>query len=815
MLIRICTIAVLTLAFNTCIKAQVVINEIGTRNDTVLTDEFGKTPDWFELYNSGSVPVDLDNYYLTDDPNDTIKWVCPSLILAPGSYLVVFASGNDFVGTDWHTNFKLSSSGDFLRLSDENGFVIDSVSIPKLRADHSYGRSPNGTGVFRYFDQPTPFGSNITTAYLGYAKPPVFSSSGGFYNQNVNLQLTNPNASGKIYYSVNGDFPTDTSDEYSSPLQVTTSKPVTAVCYVPQFMPSDIEAKNYIFLSEPSLPVLCISTPPRLLWSDSAGIYIKGPNASPTYPFYGANFWQDWEIPVQVEYYIENGTLGFSQKLGMRIHGGSVSRTRTQKSFRFLAKSKYGDRDIDYPLFPRKKSDSFRRFVLRNSGGDFGASHMRDGLVHKNAIEGKLDVDVSDYRPVIVYLNGQYWGILNLREKIDEHYLESNYDIKYDSLDLLEEDTSVLEGSFDDFDTLHAFVLSEDLTINSNYEWVKSQLDISSFVDYFITELFHNNLDWPHNNLKVWRDRENYPLWRYILFDLDGAFSYHGWIPAEYDMLDSLLNDYGIGKKHAELFKGLLVSPDFKEYFITRYADLLNTVYSSESLIQSLEEQKTHLSKEMPNHLLRWGLPMADYYFEIDERIPDWMTARPDLVRNHIQKEFDLVKQVELKINVYPPDAGKIVVNTIEPEVFPWNGIYFDGVPVSLTAVANHGYTFQNWKSLYAFTQDDTKTLVYNYTGDDAITAYFDDADSPLRVKVSPNPAFDVVNVSFVVSEIGTAQIHLINALGQVVSEYNSVLLNAGVQKAEIVLDNVEKGLYFVRIQTEDKSESQKIFIKK
>src|SRR5690606_12941295 len=206
-----------------------------------------------------------------------------------------------------------------------------------------------------------------------------------------------------------------------------------------------------------------------------------------------------------------------------------------------------------------------------------------------------------------------------------------------------------------DLDSLANFIFSQDMNVTSNYEQVKSKLDVESYADYFIAELFYNNLDWPHNNLKIWRDRLYHPKWRYLLFDLDGAFTYHGWVPAEYDMLDSLLNHYGVGKKHAQIFKSMLTSDEFRSYFITRYADLLNTTWSVDFLLNSIEKQKEILEPEMPYHLQRWGIPMEVYRFETNERIPDWSIVRPGLVRTHIERQFDLVKQVELHINVYPP----------------------------------------------------------------------------------------------------------------------------------------------------------------
>ena len=484
-----------------------MINEVCASNLDLVQDEYANTPDWIELYNGTGVAIDLDNYTIADDTSSGQEWVFPSVTIVPGGHLFLFASGLNEVGINLHTSFKLARSGETLILRDDNGGLVDSLVVPALQSNHSYGRAPDG-GSFAFFDEPTPGASNLGVSYLGYAQSPEFSITGGFYPSNQNLALSNPNANGEIRFTLDGNLPTDTADLYSTSISIFQATAVSAICIVPGYLDSEVEVNTYFINQRELLPSISITVPPYLMFSDSVGIYAFGDSADAQYPFYGANFWQNWEIPVHFEYYDINKTRQIKQFLGMKIHGGRVSRTNPQRSLRLLAKDRYGDGDVDYPLFPHKPDiSSVKRFILRNAGGDFGFAHMRDPLMHYNGLEFGTNVDQSDYHAVAVYINGLYWGIMNLREKLDEHYLAANYQVETDSLDFLEEDTAVIMGSFQYFDTLHQYVVNNDMGQAELYEKVEDALEVNSFMDYFITQLYSNNTDWPQNNLKLWRER--------------------------------------------------------------------------------------------------------------------------------------------------------------------------------------------------------------------------------------------------------------------------------------------------------------------
>ncbi len=797
------------------VSAQLVINEVSSSNDTTELDASGDSPDWIELYNNSLNFIDLDNYMLSDKKSDSAKWRFPSFNMAPGTFLRVFASGKDLGVPEIHTNFKLSSEGEYIRLSDDTGLLLDSLTIPPLRQDDSYGRSPDG-GPWAYYDVPTPGTTNSGITYLGYAQPPTYSHSSGFYSTPFDLAISNPNGTGAIYYTTTGDVPDPTSNTFFSPILVNENLIVSAYCTAPGYLDSDTEPATFLLNQRNYLPTISISVPPHLMFSDSMGIYVLGDSADSNYPYYGANFWQDWEVPVQLSYFTKDGQEAFSQQLGMKIHGGRVSRTNPQRSLRFLARDRYGDGDIDYPIFPNKPQvKSPKRFVLRNAGGDFSYAHMRDPLVHKTSLEFGLNLDVSDYQPAAVYINGVYWGVMNIREKLDEHYLNDNYDIDEDLLDFLEEDTAVIIGSFHDFDTLLQYILNQDITDSSHLGAVSNVLDINSLMDYFITQLYMNNTDWPQNNLKFWRERGGQNnTWRYLLFDLDGAYDLRGWTPVTLDAIEGLIGKADNGNKHARLFMRLLENDSLRTYFLTRYADLMNTAFRTEAQLDLLERQRNILGNEMAFHEERWALNQLRYNQEVSEFIPDWMINRPQIVRNQLEERYSLDGQVSLALNVYPPEAGKILVNTIAPETFPWDGIYFDGVPVVLTAVPNQGFSFDFWKGIHSFDIDYNAQIKRNYTSDDQITAFFETYESPIEFKVYPNPLSHDMTLSFVLSDINDVSCRLVSVEGKEIENWSLGKMNAGKHVIDLSLKPIVSGIYTLQLQTNDDRTSLKVMVK-
>lgn len=642
----------------------------------------------------------------------------------------------NFSASALHTNFKLSQNGETLVLSNSTGSVISQVTFGTILTDHSYGCHPDGISPQKYFSIPTPDASNnLATAYTGYTADPVFSIPGGFYTASQTLTLSTSTPGGIIHYTTDGNIPKSSSPTYTSPVTFDSTVIVRARTFHPSLLEGNTMTNSY-FISDSSsslLPVISLTVSPTLMFDPVTGIYVKGPNAEASVPFFGANFWQEKEIPAHIEYYDQQRQLGFKQNIGIEIYG-NYSRSYPQKSMKMIARDSYGSGSFDYQLFPDKDIHSFKQFIIRNSGTDWNQTHMRDALIQSLSLK-PTNCDVMAYQPAAVYINGKYWGVYNMREKINKDYLAENHNADPDSVDLLEYNGFVMSGSNERFIQMGLFVLLNDMTNPTNFSFADSLIDLENFADYFAVETWTNNWDWLTNNVRYWRENKEGKKWRYILWDLDngmgGAWSY---------VLNSLDTNLHKSTDYTSLlFNKLLTNDGYKNYFINRYADLLNTLFTPQNFNATLNSFSNRIDSEMIRHFKRWGTGFSDPNWGVNGHgsYDNWKNYQlPELTafcnnrqitaRNHIQETFNLKKQIPVTLNVYPPDAGKIIINTITIEDLPWAGIYFDSVPVRITAVPNPGYEFSFWQSVIKFpSPQNDSSLAFNPDTSDVFTAYF------------------------------------------------------------------------------------------
>ncbi|MCD4745319.1 MAG: lamin tail domain-containing protein [Bacteroidales bacterium] len=622
-----------------------------------------------------------------------------------------------------HTNFKISDNDQLIILSDSLGNTIEELNIPYLQLNTSAGNYPDGSYVIKYFGQPSPGTSNNNSlTYDGVVEQtPVFSLNSGFYSSDQNIFLNIFDTSLIIRYTKDGSIPTDTSCIYLDAINFDSTTVIRARAFKDNYLPGETQTNTYFINDSSSLPVISISTDPYNLWNWDNGIYVMGPNAKPDFPYYGANFWNDWEIPVNIEYFREDGIPVFEQECGMKIHGG-WSRAYNLKSFRLLAKSKYGKSTFDYKLFKDKDISDFKRILLRNSGSDFSKAYLRDPLIHK-LVQNKTHNDVMDYNPSLVFINGNYWGILNIRERVDKYYLQNNHGISIDNVDILEKQALVVEGSNIQFLSMMDFITSNDISKTENYDSVNLMLDIENFCDYMITELYIINTDWPRNNLKFWK-ADNYK-WRFILFDVDVSMAFWSWNYAYVNAFERILNDTLFYP--SLIFQRLLLNQEFKNYFINRYADLMNTIFLPGNFIYHLDTLVDRLRPEMERHKEKWGGNFGSWeQYHINTKIKSFINIRPAFVRENIIEEFDLIKTDTLTFRIDTPNIAKIKINTIIPDTSLWTGIYFDGVPVKIEAIPNPGYHFYFWETSDSAALSDSSRIIYfNSYKNDTITAHF------------------------------------------------------------------------------------------
>ncbi|MBN1541127.1 CotH kinase family protein [candidate division KSB1 bacterium] len=686
--------------------ARIFINEVVSSNQTSLADEDGDYPDWIELYNAGDQDRNLDGFGLSDNGNEPFKWVFPSLSIPGKGFLVVFASDKNRSLSDdpLHTNFKLSALGEELVLTRPTAQTEDSLFVAPLSADISFGRKPDGSDHFFLFESPTPNRSNTSAGFEAQANDVSFSSPGGFYENEIHLELSTLDPKELIHYTIDGSVPTLQSPVYRNPIAVERTTVIRARAVAGNKIDGRVTTHTYLIAEPRILPVISLSTNPENLWSDSSGIYILGPNADMSdYPYWGANFWQDWERPAHIEFYDENLQLGFSLDAGIKIFG-SWSRIYPQKSLAVFARGVYGTSQIDYPIFPEKSITTYQSFVMRNAGQDWGRTFFRDALIQSLAEDA--DVDVQAYRPAFVYFNGERMGIFNLREKMSEHYIESNHGVDTDAIDMIERDTILIHGDFDHFNHFIRFLQNHSLESQANYDSVKSMMDMNSFIDYLIIRCFSATSDWPWNNVKMWRPRSAGGKWRWLLYDTDYGF-HGGHLAPETDMFREI---FGQNTRTSFILAKLIENREFVFSFLNRYADRMNTILHPQALNQRITAFQTNLSAAMPYHIEKfkysfnevWWLGKSidsmeewEYNIHIARRFAD---VRAAFERKNLVDRFNSFAPGVGSLNLTVPErGGRIRVNSILVEIYPWSGFYFVGVPVRLEAVPNPGYRFVKW----------------------------------------------------------------------------------------------------------------------
>lgn len=797
-------IAGILLAFP-CARA-VCINEVVAANNTGITDEYGDHPDWIEFYNGDAADVDLEGYWLSDDPGSPSRWIFPSAVIPAGGYLIVFASDRD---VDLHTNFKISSSGETLLLSDPSGIEIDRFATGELEADFSRGRLPDGGEVQRLFHIPTPGASNGPVDQPSFMDRPICSKASGYYGDTLVVTLEPPLPELEVYYTLDGTEPDETDARYSASLSIASTMTLRARTLVHAAYPGAIGTWVFLFDEPGELATAALTMTPADLWDEETGIYVLGPNAEPEPPYYGANFWQDWERPCHLTFIDPTGDVACARDGDVKIHGG-YTRHFDQRSLRLIAREEHGA--FEHTFFPDLALASFERLVLRNAGNDWCLAHLRDGLMHR--IAGPTAADIVAYRPVRTYLNGEYWGIYNLRERTDRYYLAARHAVDPDQVDMLLDEMDVIEGDADHYQEMLAFIESQGLEDDENLAQLATVMDLDNFSDYIILNVFAGNTDWPGNNLLYWRPRTEAGLWRWILYDTDWGLDLKE--SSDHNTLAYALDPNG-GELNPPwstfLLRSLMTNEGFRHRFINRWADQLNTTLRPERTIALLDSIAAQLAPEMPAHMPRWGRPLALWTSSIDG-IRVFLTVRPDHLRDHIQALYNLSGRAQLALDVSPPGAGTITLTTARIDS-AWSGEYFMDVPLSLTACAAEGFLFAGWSDEAL---GDSTTVEILLTEARTVTAQFAAITVP-RVQLlgaRPNPMRAGELIGFAVDRAREVRITLHDLLGRQVA----VLFDGSAAEGETWVpwngrdhrnQPLPAGVYQLRMQTDGREQYARI----
>lgn len=524
-----------------------------------------------------------------------------------------------------------------------------------------------------------------------------FQPEGGLFKESQTVVLT-ANEGAAIYYTLDGSTPSSGSMRYVKPIQTNKSTVIRAVAYL-SGKKTEVITQSYFSEREYTLPVVSIATDPANFFDFTSGIYVKGCCSDTVEPYMGANFMKGWEKPINIEMYEADGKRCFNQKAGARIFGG-YSRMLPQKSLAIIARSKYGNNRFEYPIFPERDNDEYKSFVLRNSGGDFMRTHLRDAFMTQMAKPTGLAIQA--YRPAIVYINGEYWGIQNLREKLNEHYLEQNYEADPDSLDLVKHRGSgtAQHGSTKAYKKLLAFLKSNDLTKDETIEELSTFMDIQDYINYNIAEVYSDNRD-AGGNIRYWKETKEGAKWRWILFDLDLGLNNNRTDGYKHNTLrkfTSVNNEVWPDPPWSTfIIRSLLSNKKLEEQYIVTFSDHLNTVYQVDTALRLLNKMAAVIEPEIEFHQKRWFSSKKNWE-EHMENLRLFVRERPSYLRKFILEKFSLNGEVNVSIQYPGKEYAKIYFNTLTIER-DFNGKYFIGVPIKIKVKTEHDYVFKGWEN--------------------------------------------------------------------------------------------------------------------
>ncbi|MGN0991660.1 MAG: CotH kinase family protein, partial [Candidatus Ventricola sp.] len=579
------------------------------------------------IYNMSGQAVNLKGYGLSDNIKKPRKWQLPDITLENNSYLVIYCDTTQTTknGVYYFTNFNLAKAGETVCLSTPSGEILDKVVVPQLYDDISYGRTLGQAGLF-YYASPTP-GAQNESGFTGFAEKPAFNTAGGLYERPLEgdtaLTISVP-ANSQVRYTLDGTDPTETSELYTGPIEIRSNTVVRARAFRDGVEPSQIVSQTYLISVYHTMPVICLTTDPDNLWNEETGMFAYGPNVDinePTPWFKYATYGQKNWFGGWVEYYDDAGTQQISQGMTFRVMG-QYSLDMPQKSLYIKADGQYGKGSFDYALFDDRPYESYASFVLRNGGQDGKFTRVLDGMQARLVDQAGSSVANQAWKPVIVYINGEYWGHYNMRERAGVKMAAQHEGwANSDDIDMLESSglssSQIVQGSSKSYVDLYEKVKEGDLTTDAALlAEVEENFDIDNMFDYFIFESFFGNTD--PGNIRYYRNTKSGDgKWRYLFYDLDwGLFnSSYKEKGKEYATggVTYYMNPSGAGsqKIKANLFLRKLVQvPQYREKFLNRYAELFNSVLTTENMVSLFNEMILEIKPEMQMHNQRWAAEM-------------------------------------------------------------------------------------------------------------------------------------------------------------------------------------------------------------
>lgn len=713
-----------TVEFHGATSENLVINELMPSNIDEFVDPTWNYGGWIELYNPTDQMAHVSHYWLSDDPNNLMQARIPMSVsgIPAHGHLVLWLDHTDtrkdisegYVNTniDW----KLDCDGGTLYISDDAGNLIAQQTYPAAIHRVSYARTTDGGSEWKWAVDPTPGADNATSTFASEQLPaPVVSANGQIFSGQKTVYCNSVPIGVTCRYTTDGSVPTMTNGETSRDLrfQLTKTTTLRVRYYKDGYLPSDVTTRTYIQQDKDYyLPVISIVTDDKNLYDNEIGIYVSGTNGKTANQDYTKrNFNMEWDRPASIEYIeptsLENKAGYFAQDVDICISGG-WSRKYEPRSFKIKATKKYGLNNLNHTFFPNKPYNRNKALLLRNGGNDeYNQTRLKDAALQEIARLSEFPLNLQSYQPVHVFLNGKYLAMLNLREPSNKHFGYANYGIDTDEIDAFE--MSVDSGYVQKDGTKEAFnewyTLSANAADELTYQQICDRVDMDDYLNYMAFKFFLNDWDWPHNNAKGFRSR-NDGKFHFMVFDLDNCVDRTGNNIFQ-DFQNKRTNtfygrpEYGGSSITAEvelvtIFLNMLQNADFRRRFIDTYCIVGGSVFGDASEIARIvngmaENIQPALGWENHNPYGS-GRSMAGGI--ISALTGDFKRRMTDVMRNYSTFGLQSTEPQAVRLSANVPGA-MLTINGIEVPRAQFDGYLF--APVTLTAKAPAGYRFAGW----------------------------------------------------------------------------------------------------------------------
>lgn len=634
----------------------VYISEFGGSTGSVATD-------WVELHNSTGSAVSLAGYGLSNNPKNPAKWVFPDISIEPGEYLLLYATGSADKAQkkNLKLNFCISSTGEALFFFDPNGKLIDKLSAGRMKSGQSYGR--DGSDNRFYYAEPTP-GAQNGKGYEGITQLPAFSVTPGIYDNAVTVAITAGEGE-TIRYTTDCTTPNASSEVYSGELSISKNSVIRAAAFRDGYLSGDVATATYLFRSDGvnhALPVVTLVTDPDNLWNSKTGIYATGDQFDPdaasyadtlkSATYYQAKFATEeqvdtiWEKPAAFSLFDDNGKQVFTQNVGIRI-AGSFGRGRAQKGFNVIARKEYGKGSMEYPFFDNRPYTEYKAVVLRAGAQDQNRSKIRDELA-SGLLEGTdINILYQAYRPTVLYLNGEYWGVYFMKEKRNRFFVAQHENTE-NNVDLAigKGFKQRTYGDNSDWVSLYEYATTHDLSASDAYNYVAERMDVDSFRDYMIAEIYNGNTD--TYNFQYYRLKGG--KWKFIFYDFCWGFQSPG-----HETLAFRMGKTPSDVCSAKLFAAMLQNKGWRDSFCRRFGELLNTAFAPERVSALIEELYGYVEPEIKREREKFNkdtfmgvkqpntnLGTYEGFQSEISKLKDFAQKRPEEIKRQLQSNLGL-----------------------------------------------------------------------------------------------------------------------------------------------------------------------------